>query len=204
VLTAKRRFLAKAPMPYGAPWFDPAHDALEREIAHRIITVARNSGAVPLRLSPNEALVVVSAHRCLDDLAEALRLRHPRVVTYALSGSFDSMDAVEAVMAAEEDYGEIGAVIVATAPHEPWTDRPIDQERQAAVIHFLADLDARHPEIPELIVIALREPYDIRRFPEVRNYVCTYGHTAASLDAVAAALFGEYEPTGRLPVTLPD
>ncbi len=45
-----------------------------------------------------------------------------------------------------------------------------------------------------LIVVALREPYDIRRFPEVDNYLCPFGYRACSLRALADALFGLFTP----------
>lgn len=59
------------------------------------------------------------------------------------------------------------------------------------------------PVIPgdrQRIVVALREPYDLRRFPEVDNYWCTYGYRPCSLRALVDALFGQLVPTGKMPV----
>ena len=51
-------------------------------------------------------------------------------------------------------------------------------------------------------VAALLEPYDLRQFPEAVNYICTYGDRPAALAALAATLFGDYVPSGSLPVTV--
>lgn len=55
----------------------------------------------------------------------------------------------------------------------------------------------------EPVVTALREPYDLLRFPEVGTYIATYSANPESLEALAAVLTGRREATGRLPVSLP-
>jgi beta-N-acetylhexosaminidase len=83
-------------------------------------------------------------------------------------------------------------------PPEPCSDAPFDQAKQAELARAL------HKRFGErLIVVALREPYDIRRFPEVDNYLCTFGYRPCSLRAVADALFGLFTPQGKAPVDLP-
>ncbi|MFD0852479.1 glycoside hydrolase family 3 C-terminal domain-containing protein, partial [Actinomadura adrarensis] len=54
-----------------------------------------------------------------------------------------------------------------------------------------------------VVVIAARDPYDIAYFTEVPTYVATYSYTAEALRSVVKVLFGEIEPRGRLPVTIP-
>ncbi len=49
----------------------------------------------------------------------------------------------------------------------------------------------------------MRDPYDINQFPKVPAYLATYSYTAAALDSMVRVLFGELDPTGRLPVTIP-
>jgi len=55
----------------------------------------------------------------------------------------------------------------------------------------------------QLIVIALRLPYDLAAFPEVSTYLCTYSILAPSMQALAKAIFGLTEFRGQLPVTIP-
>ena len=54
-----------------------------------------------------------------------------------------------------------------------------------------------------MLVVALRLPYDLAAFPEVSTYFCTYGILEPSMRALAKAVFGYGEMTGRLPVSIP-
>ncbi|MGI6542757.1 MAG: beta-N-acetylhexosaminidase [Limnochordia bacterium] len=55
----------------------------------------------------------------------------------------------------------------------------------------------------EPIVIALREPYDLIKFPSVGTYLAAYSANPETLAAVAAVLTGKAEAKGLLPVSLP-
>jgi beta-N-acetylhexosaminidase len=52
-------------------------------------------------------------------------------------------------------------------------------------------------------LVALGNPYLVRSFPNVSAYLATYSPTPTSEAALAKALFGEIDLTGRLPVTIP-
>jgi beta-N-acetylhexosaminidase len=54
------------------------------------------------------------------------------------------------------------------------------------------------------ITIALRTPWDLAAYPDSRTHAATYGCLAPTTDALAAALFGESDFGGRLPVNLRD
>ena len=49
----------------------------------------------------------------------------------------------------------------------------------------------------------MRDPYDIAYFPKVPAYLATYSSTAVALESLVRVLFGELDPTGRLPVDHP-
>ncbi|MGD9886712.1 MAG: glycoside hydrolase family 3 protein [Bacilli bacterium] len=53
---------------------------------------------------------------------------------------------------------------------------------------------------PNIIVVALKNPYDINSFPEINHFVCTYGYFRSSVWAVFDLLMHEYEPVGMMPV----
>ena len=53
-----------------------------------------------------------------------------------------------------------------------------------------------------LIVIALRNPYDLLEISRPGSYVCTYENTPAVVRALSHVLTGGLQPTGRLPVRL--
>ena len=54
-----------------------------------------------------------------------------------------------------------------------------------------------------MVVVAVRDPYDIAYLPGVTTYLATYSYTRAAMDALVRALHGELSPSGRLPVTIP-
>ena len=54
-----------------------------------------------------------------------------------------------------------------------------------------------------VVAVAVRDPYDVNQYPKVPAYLATYSYTAAALDSMVRVLFGELDPTGRLPVTIP-
>lgn len=190
VLAAKRRFLVDPPPAEGVPWADAAIDSLEREIAEASITVVRNGGAIPV--VRGASVLAVSMHPALEFFANCLRRHSVSVNTLAVdTGGVDDVDL--------EDLEEYGVVIVLTCPHEPWSDHPIDQEKQARMVRVLSSACRED----QLIVVAIREPYDLRRFDRVPTYVCTYGYRRRPLDALADVLLGACKPTAKLPVTIP-
>jgi CubicO group peptidase (beta-lactamase class C family) len=58
-------------------------------------------------------------------------------------------------------------------------------------------------EGPPLVVVAYGSPYLLRQVPEVPVYVAAYGGVETSQRAAMGAIFGEFDTTGTLPVTLP-
>ena len=54
-----------------------------------------------------------------------------------------------------------------------------------------------------VVVAAMRNPYDVASFPEAPTVVDTFGYTAAQVESLVRALFGEVDPHGLLPVSIP-
>jgi len=52
-------------------------------------------------------------------------------------------------------------------------------------------------------VVALGNPYVAQNFPNVQTYICTYSNASSSELSAVKVLFGELQPQGKLPVTLP-
>ena len=52
------------------------------------------------------------------------------------------------------------------------------------------------------VTVALRTPWDLLAYPSARTHVCSYGILPPSMEALAAALFGEAPFAGRLPVEI--
>jgi beta-N-acetylhexosaminidase len=54
-----------------------------------------------------------------------------------------------------------------------------------------------------VVVVAVRDPYDIAYFTDAPSYLATYSTTAISVESLARVLFGEIQPGGLLPVSIP-
>ena len=54
-----------------------------------------------------------------------------------------------------------------------------------------------------LIVVALRDPYELADFPEIGTYLCSFSFRPCAAQAAAEVLLGEVEARGRSPVSVP-
>ena len=68
---------------------------------------------------------------------------------------------------------------------------------QAALVAALRGAGAK------VVVVALRNPYDIAHFPEVEAYLASFAWSREAMRAVADVLVGRTSPAGRLPVAVP-
>jgi len=172
----------------------PANLAVQREVAERSVTLVKNEDSIlPLKLDSEDTVLVMGLHHSVPALGEAVGALWAKTSVLHIQGGDDDeiiASAVEAASAAD-------VIIVPTCPLEPWRS-PVNQELQARMVKSISELGKR------LVVVAVREPYDLRRFPQVRTYVCSYGYRGASLEAAAALIFGKIEPKGTLPVTIPE
>ena len=102
----------------------------------------------------------------------------------------------------------------------PLTDTQLQQLQDASAVIVgtnTSTVSARDPNSAQMrmvnqlieqadapvIGVGIRNPYDIMAFPDIDAYLAQYGFRDASFKATAATLFGENNPTGLLPVTLP-
>ncbi len=185
----KRRFAD--PDALGRFLRTPEHLAVQREITESGVTLVKDdNAAIPLKLAAGEKLLVTGTHFTVPRLASALSEHFANVEALELTGDRD--EVMNQVMAAAS---AANAIVMATCPIEPW--RPAtDQALQADIVKAL------NATAKKLIVVAVRDPYDLRKFPEVPAYVCTYGYREGSLEAAAALIAGRIEPRGTLPVTI--
>jgi beta-N-acetylhexosaminidase len=55
-----------------------------------------------------------------------------------------------------------------------------------------------------LVVVAVRSPYDLTQLPGVGTYIATYSDRPVALQALSTLLTGRNQPKGHLPVELPE
>ncbi len=134
----------------------------------------------------------------------------------------------ESLTMAEEDRYPTGFPVASIARRHPLVDampmtpRPTADEREqivrraagadaVVIITMNANLFAEQAELVRRLVqpgqrvigVAARNPYDLLAFPQLGTYLTTYEYTPPALEAAARALFGEIQPRGHLPVSLP-
>lgn len=173
------------------------HQAVAREIAERSITLVRDSGRLPLALSPDQQVAVVTVRPTNLTPADTsaaveigldriVRERHPNTVGVQLDYGA-SIDGLNAVL---DQVRDAAIVIVGTigASGDP---------SQVALVQALT-VRGQRP-----IIAALRTPYDLAAMPAVETYMCTYGIRRVSIEALVRVLFGDIPARGILPCTIP-
>jgi beta-N-acetylhexosaminidase len=171
----------------------PEHLAAADAITDRTTTVLRNDdGTLPLRASGAKVLVTGYGATTTATLGDALTRRGSTVTrreTGAAPGDAAIADAV--AKAAGQD-----AVVVTTM--KAWdtsvTDPAAGQQRLVKALVATG--------VP-VVVVAVRDPYDIAYLPGVRTYLATYSYSPVAIEAAVRVVTGEVGPTGTLPVDVP-
>ncbi|MGQ0848174.1 MAG: glycoside hydrolase family 3 protein [Actinomycetota bacterium] len=189
-------WLESFPQPGLATVGSAQHRRLAEELARRSITLVKDDAALlPLRLSVDQRLLAVMP-RPIDltpadtsslvkpGLAAALRQRHPATT--------------EIVVDHRPSTTQISAVRAASDHHDLTVIGTIDAGEEQG--HLVSTLVGSGKPV---VAVALRTPYDLLQYPAAPTYVCTYGIHPPSMEALAAALFGWEEVSGRLPVSIP-
>nr|WP_085524798.1 glycoside hydrolase family 3 protein [Tuberibacillus sp. Marseille-P3662] len=163
------------------------HLAVADEIANQSITLVKNENNV-LPLKDNQELLVTgpssAGPELVSDLLNKKGLNAEKVTTNTSPTKAQIDQAVAKAQEADK-------VIVTT--YTANTNRPQQQL-----------VNAIRATGKPVIVAAIRNPYDLMVFPKVDAYLATYGYRDVSIEALARVLTGEVNPTGKLPVTIPD
>nr|WP_246017871.1 glycoside hydrolase family 3 protein [Mesobacillus subterraneus] len=167
----------------------PEHKQIEQEAAEKSITLVKNDAALPLKLDGNDKVVVVG-NSFINDLGAAIKKRHDN--TTVISNA--SYKLTEAQL---EQIRNASAVVIGTYTFNVSGRSPSNAQMQM-VNQIIGLTDA------PVIGVGIRNPYDIMAFPEIDAYMTQYGFRPASFEATAGALFGDFAPTGKLPITIPD
>ncbi len=174
------------------------HTELAQQVYEASVTLVRdNAGLLPLEMDAPSRLLVLYPEReeltWAEDnrfpegfLAEAVAHRHPRVEGMAVPTPHD--EGFRREVLARASGADI--VIYATLNAHLYPD-------QAALMRELLEAQVR------VIGIAVRNPYDLLAFPSLGTYLATYEYTPGAVEAAVRVVFGEIEPRGRLPVSLP-
>jgi len=172
-----------------------AHLAVARSISERSVTLVRDRGVLPLQGGRTLAVTVAAAAQTIAD--EAVRASAGLGAALAALG-LDCRDERVDASPAEARIAELGSL----AREGGWT-RIVAGVYNAtfhpAQIRLIEALQASG--VP-LVVVALRNPYDLAAFPDADGCVAVYENRPLSLVSAAKALVGAIPFRGALPVTL--
>ncbi|HEU4427085.1 MAG TPA: glycoside hydrolase family 3 protein [Pilimelia sp.] len=176
----------------------PEHLQDEQTITDRTTTLIKNdAGVLPLSRDPRNVLVTGWGVTTTRTIGTAIGSRGQTVAVLETGLTPSQARIEEAVTAAAPS----DLVVVSTnnaSRVDVATGLPTASAaaQQALVSALLA---TGKP----VVVSGMRNPYDISRLTAVPTYLATYGYTAASIESLVRVLFGEVNPSGRLPVTIP-
>ncbi|MBW4081156.1 beta-N-acetylhexosaminidase [Paenibacillus sp. S150] len=174
-----------------------AHLGVARRISEGSITLVRNNGSI-LPLKKSVRTLVITAAPVVATLADESFAAAPGLGAMLARHGLDSIDRV--VPAAE--IGAYAAELLEEARAEG--------VGQIAVGTYNAQFHGGQIELVEsllalgkpLVVVALRNPYDLLVMPDVQAYAAAYESRPLALESAAKALLGQIPFKGKLPVSL--
>jgi beta-N-acetylhexosaminidase len=176
----------------------PDHLADEQTITDHTTTVVKNdAGLLPLTDDPRNVLVTGWGVTTTSTLGNAIGQRG-QTVTVLETGTTPSQARINQVVAeaADNDLVVVSTMNAASVNVNTGLPTASAAAQQALVKALLATGK-------QVVVSGMRNPYDISYFTEAPSYLATYGYTAASMESLTRVLFGEVNPVGKLPVTIP-
>jgi len=171
-----------------------AHARLQERTYELSTTLVRNDDALlPLSLQAGENIVVVSPARNTATMVED-RFYADELLLDILRGYASNVSLL--AVGPDADYEEL---LQGTRENDIFIVATVNahlDEKQANVVRFLIASKRR------VIGIAVRNPYDLQAFPQLRTFLATYEYTRPALAAAARVIFGECEARGHLPVSV--
>ncbi|MEU4424484.1 glycoside hydrolase family 3 N-terminal domain-containing protein [Actinoplanes sp. NPDC024001] len=168
----------------------PAHLRVAQAVTDRTVTAVRNdAGLLPYPRDGKSVLVTgwnSSAYNNVAALAGALD------ATALVTNLPNDAKIAEAVAAAQ------GHDLTVVLTSRAWDTTVADPGgRQQALVKALVATGK------PVVVVAVRDPYDIAHLPGVTTYLTTYSFTGVAMESLAKVLLGTTAPRGRLPVEIP-
>jgi beta-N-acetylhexosaminidase len=167
----------------------PEHLADAQAMTDRSTTLVENDGTLPLDAAADQS-VLVTGWGATTTRAVADRMAERGAETTVLETGTNPSEAQ--VAAAEEAAAEHDVTVVLT--YRAWQDT---SAQQRALVRRLTATGK------PVIAVGVREAHDVAWFPDVPAYLATYSWTGVSIRSLVSVLYGEVDPTGKLPVTIP-
>ena len=180
-----------SPRPETAIVGGSAHRAIELATARRAVSILRDRHAL-LPVDPDAPLTLVNTtERSAYDVLTQTRGIGPNQATAAFDAFVQALSAKcnDLTVIAAEDFDSAaipsaGALIAVTENYTlPGLD--FDGARQAPMVRAL-----REAAGDRLIVVALRDPYELASLPDLDTYVCSFSFRPCAAQAAAEVIAG--------------
>jgi beta-N-acetylhexosaminidase len=187
--------------PAAAPavFANPVHKADAQAISDRTTTLVKNDdGLLPLAAGPKDVLVAGWGVDTTAGIASGLQKRGATTQVRE-SGTTPTDAQIDAAVGAAA-----GKDLVVVSTNNAWQINPATGDPTPAAVAQTKLVKALLATDTPVIVTAMRNPYDVASFPEAATVLDTYGYTSHQLESLVRVLHGEVDPSGRLPVEIPD
>ena len=176
----------------------PDHLAAAQAITDRTTTLVRNdAGVLPLSADPRRVLVTGWGVTTTQTLGAAI-VRRGQTVTILETGTTPAQTRIDETVAQAANND----LVVVSTNNASSVDLATGQPTASAAAQQALVRALRATGKP-VVVAGMRNPYDISALGDAPTYLATYGYTAGSIESLTRVLYGEVNPTGRLPVTIP-
>jgi beta-N-acetylhexosaminidase len=174
------------------------HIQLKGQAYELSTTLVRNDEALlPLHLDSGERIVVLSPQRNTMSMVED-RYYSDELLVDIIQQYHSPVELVAVTLGPVEDACKM--ILQTTSEADIFIIATVNahlDEQQAELVRCLVSSGRR------IIDIAVRNPYDLQAFPQLRTYLVTYEYTRPALVAAVQVVFGEKQAQGRLPVRIP-
>lgn len=177
-----------------------SHIRLAQDIADKSITMVKNTGNL-LPLDP--AKYSTTACITLSDLSapapyyfeQLVKEKFNNVRMVSLGRKSTGREFNEAMEAVRNSDLVLVPMFVRVRAYTGSIDMP---EEEAKLVKALAELNK------PVVFMSMGNPYILSDFPDVPNYLCSYGEPKVSQIAMLKALTGQINITGKLPISIPN
>jgi beta-N-acetylhexosaminidase len=166
----------------------PAHLAVAKRAARRSITMLRNeAGVLPLAPGTGRKVLATGFGETTTKTLGAAIGAHGLTPQVLDTGFSPSPEAIAEALAAAR-----ASELVVVSTFNAWTPG-------ASQLELVDQLIATGKPV---VVAAVGTPYDVAYLPGARTFITSYSYQPPSLEAMVDAMFGEFDPGGKLPVTV--
>ena len=167
----------------------PEHLEQAQALTDRTPTLVKNEGdLLPLADAGQSVLVTGAGTAPTAIVAERMKQRGAKADVFE-TGTNPNQAKIDAAVAAAKPHD-----VTVVLTNRAWMSSGAGQRE------LVRQLTATGKPV---IAVAIRDAYDIAHFTEVPAYLATYSYSGVSLESAVRVLYGEINPQGKLPVTIP-